>query len=177
MQDGREVMIRQLTVEDCEYNGNYEKMYQWLHQVNTFLTREFNESDLEQNKKQFYEFLSSPEKAFTIAGFFTAKIIAQTMLRYNFKKKKTSHVGNWGIVIHPEFQHQGLGFKLLQLMEQIAERKGLTRLEAAYVDGNIAAETLYLKKLHYQVEGRKKNGILMEDGEYRDVIAIGKLII
>ena len=55
MQDGREVMIGPLTIEDCEYNGNYENMYQWLHQVNMFLTREFNEHDLEQNKKQFYE--------------------------------------------------------------------------------------------------------------------------
>jgi len=55
---------------------------------------------------------------------------------------KIRHVGRWSIIIHPHFQHQDLGEILLTIIEDIAKKKGLKRLEAKYAEGNRAAEEL-----------------------------------
>ncbi len=90
--------------------------------------------------------------------------------------EKESHIGTWGIVIHPNFQNQGLGAKLLTLLENVAKQRGLKKLEAEYYDQNRSAEILYLEKMKYTVEGRKKKTGLLSNGTYTDKILIGKII-
>ena len=90
--------------------------------------------------------------------------MASASLKLNPFNEKESHIGTWGIAIHPNFQNQGLGVKLLTLLENIAKEKGIKKLEAEYYDGNKSAEILYLEKMKYTVEGRKKYTALFSDG-------------
>lgn len=175
MKDGRKITLKKLTVEVCEQNENYEYMHEWLNKVSRFLPRDFLKKDLSKDKKEFYLLLKN-EETIIIGGLYEGKIVAQARLAFYLERDKIKHCGRWSIMIHPDFHNQGLGLTLLQGIENIAYCMGLTRLEAAYIDGNKPAERLYIDKLQYVIEGRKKNAFMTDDGVYRDRIMIGKMI-
>jgi len=175
LKDGREVLVSNLTVENCTLNNTYEYMHNWGHQVRRFILKEFHPKDLRRDKKEFFKKLSDPE-VMVLGGFYGQKIIAQASLHTHNSRKKIRHVGGWGIMIHPHFQHQGLGEILLTIIEDIAKKKGLKRLQAKYAEGNRAAEELYLRKMGYDIEGRQKKAFLVDNSTYIDEILIGKLL-
>jgi ribosomal protein S18 acetylase RimI-like enzyme len=176
LKDGRIVLIKHLMVEDYEYNNNYEFVHNWLHRVNKYLAFEFEKEDLVQDKKSYYDILSNEKDNFVIGALFDDMIIASANLSMSPHFRKEKHIGRWGIAIHPDFQNQGLGTKLLKIIEKIAMEKGLKKLEAEYFDRNKNAEILYLKKMNYIIEGRRKFSGLLKDGKYADKILIGKII-
>lgn len=65
---------------------------------------------------------------------------------------------------------------MLEIIEQIALSKGLKKLEAEFMDGNKAAENLYLRKMNYTIEGRKRMAISTDNGKYIDSVCIGKIL-
>ena len=176
LKDGRFVVIKRLSKSDYEINNNYEFVHKWLRKVSKFLAKEFKEENLEKDKRELYNILSDDKTSFFIGALFENEIMASASLKLNPFNEKESHIGTWGIAIHPDFQNQGLGLKLLTLLENIAKEKGLKKLEAEYYDGNKSAEILYLEKMKYTVEGRKKYTGLLNDGTYVDKILIGKII-
>jgi len=176
LKDSRFVVIKRLFKSDYEINNNYEFVHKWLRNVSKFLAKGFKEENLEKDKKELYNILSNDKMSIFIGALFENKIIASASLKLNPFNEKESHIGTWGIAIHPNFQNQGLGVKLLTLLENIAKEKGLKKLEAEYYDGNKSAEILYLEKMKYTVEGRKKYTGLLSDGTYADKILIGKII-
>lgn len=58
----------------------------------------------------------------------------------------------------------------------IAKEIGLKLLEAEYVEEISQGEALYLRKLGYSVEGRKKKAFKLPGGTYVDKMVIGKVI-
>ena len=78
-------------------------------------------------------------------------------------------------MIHPAFQHQGLGEMILNIIEDIAKKKGLTQLEAKFVERNKAAEKLYIAKMDYQIEGCKQKAFLLDNSKYVNEILIAKI--
>ncbi len=176
LKDGRIVIIKRLFKSDYENNNNYEFVHNWLRKVNKFLAKDFNEEDIEKDKKELYQILSNDKVSIFIGALDDKKIIGSASLMINPFNEKESHVGTWGIAIHPNFQNHGLGVKLLILLENIAKEMGIKKLEAEYYDGNKSAEILYLEKMKYTVEGRKKYTGLLNDGIYTDKILIGKII-
>jgi len=175
LNDGRQVIIKQLTSENCNLDATYEYMHRWCHQVHRFVLREFHPKDLTRDKKDFLKKLSDPE-VIVLGGLYKQHIIAQASLHTHTSREKIRHVGGWGIMIHPHFQHRGLGEILLTIIEDIAKRKGLKRLEAKYAKENIVAKELYLRKMGYQVEGCQKKSFLVDNCRYTDEILIGKLL-
>jgi ribosomal protein S18 acetylase RimI-like enzyme len=165
-----------LKIEDYEKNNNYRFVHNWLHQVDKYLAFEFKEEDFEQNKKNYYEMLSNEKANFFIGALFNGMIIASSNLTVSSYYKKETHIGRWGIVVHPDFQNKGLGTKLLKIIEQTSIEKGLIKLEAEFYDGNVNAEILYIEKLNYIIEGRRKCAALLNDGVYVDKILLGKII-
>ena len=175
LKDGRIVNIKRLTMEDYDADNNYEYVHDWLNKVNTYLALEFEKEDLETNKTNL-RFLMSKEGFIMIGGVYNGKIIASAKLELNLNNKKMGHIGKFGISIHPDFHNQGLGTRLLQIIEQEAKKKGVKKIEAAYFLGNVIAEKLYVEKLKYQIEGRRKFGGKLKDGTYTDRVLIGKII-
>lgn len=176
LSDERTVKIKRLLIEDYEKNNNYKYVHDWLHKVNMYLLLEFEEQNLEQDKKYFYDFLSKKDENFLLGAIYNGKIIASVGISVKLGIKKTRHVGNWGISIHPDFHNQGLGTRLLMIMEKIAKESGLKKLEAEFFEGNKISEHLYVKKLGYKIEGRRKYAALLKDNTYIDRIMIGKII-
>lgn len=176
LKDNRTVHIKRLGIEDYEENNNYEYVHNWLNQVSEFLALDFEQSDLEQDKHFFYESLSDQNANFTIGAIFNGKIIASSSLMINYKNKKMKHIGQWGIAVHPDFQNKGLGTEMLRIIEQIAIEKGLKKLEAEFFDGNVKAERLYVQKLNYEIEGRRRCKAILKNRKIVDSILIGKII-
>lgn len=176
LKDGRIVLIKRLSIEDYEKNNNYEFIYSWLNQVNKYLLREFEKEDLQQNKEYYYNKLSNKAEELMIGAIYDQRIIASAGVGVNLKLKKIRHVGNWVIAIHPDFQNQGLATKILMILEKTATERGLKRLEAEVFEGNEVAEHLYVRKLGYEIEGRRKYAALLKDGTYVDKIIMGKII-
>jgi RimJ/RimL family protein N-acetyltransferase len=176
LKDGRIVVIKRLFKSDYETNNSYEFVHTWSREVSKFLAKEFKKENLKKDKKELYDILSDDRKSIFIGALFEKKIIASASLKLNPINEKESHIGIWGIAIHPDFQNQGLGFELLTLLENIAKEKGLKKLEASYYYGNKSAENLYLEKMKYTIEGRKKYTGLLSNGTYTDKILIGKII-
>ncbi len=176
LKDGRVVLIKRLSIEDYEKNNNYEFTHNWLNQVNKYLLGEFEKENLQQNKEYFYNKLSNKAEDLMIGAIYNQRIIVSAGVSVNLKLKKINHVGNWGISVHPDFQNQGLGAKILKIIEDIAKERGLKRLEADFYEGNEIAEYLYVKKLGYEIEGRQKYAALLKDGTYVDKITMGKII-
>ncbi len=176
LKDGRVVQLKRITKEDYENEESYIFVHNWLHQINKYLALEFKESNLERNKKGFMQMLSNTESLFVVGAIFEEKIIAQSSLELNTMSKKHKHIGTWGIAIHPNFQNQGLGIKLLKELERIAEKKGIKKLETSFYEGNNSAKRLYVEKLGYKIEGRQKFGVRLKDGTYTDKVLIGKIL-
>ena len=176
LKDGRVVIIKRLMKEDYVKDNNYEFVHNWLRSVNQFLGLEFNKEDLKNDEKFLYEHLSNTEGVIFIGAIFDEKIIASSSLEIKVNNAKMSHVGEWGIAIHPDFHNQGLGAKLLAKIEEIALERGLKKLEAEFFEGNEKACRLYIEKLKYDVEGRRKFSGLLKGGKFVDKILIGKII-
>ncbi len=85
-------------------------------------------------------------------------------------------MATWGISINQDFQNQGLGKRLLEVLEHIAKTLGIKKLEAEFIEGNEIARNLYINKLNHSIEGRKQNSVLLSNGAYVDKIQIGKII-
>ena len=176
LKDGRIVNIKRLTMKDYNADNNYEYVHDWLNKVNEFLDLEFEKEDLKRDKANFEFLMSNKDNYIMVGATYFGKIIASANFRLNLKNKKRGHIGNWGIAIHPRFQNQGLGMRILEIIEKIAKDKGLKKLETEYFSGNIRAEKLYVEKLQYRIEGRRKFGGKLKDGTYIDRILIGKII-
>jgi len=176
LKDGRNVTIKRLNIEDYEKNQNYEFVHSWLNEVNKYLGREFLAEELEQDKEGFYKKLKNIEHLFVIGAKYNEKIIASASLELNLSSKKFKHVATWGIAVNQDFHNQGLGKRLLEIIEDISKTLGIKKLEAEFIEGNIIARNLYTKKLNYSIEGRKKYAVLLSNGTYVDKIQIGKII-
>ncbi|MFW9897938.1 MAG: GNAT family N-acetyltransferase [Candidatus Thorarchaeota archaeon] len=176
IKDGRVVFIKRLTMDDYKINKNYEYVHSWLNQVNKYLALEFDKENLEQDRRNFEIIMSNKDNYIMIGAIYNEKIIASANLELNLRNKKMGHIGKWGIAIHPKFQNKGLGTRLLLIIENIAKEKGLKKLETEYFNSNVKAEKLYVEKLKYQIEGRRKCGAKLKEGIYTNRILIGKII-
>ena len=176
LKDGRNVIIKRLSIEDYEKNQNYEFVHIWLNEVSQYLAREFPPEDLERDREYFYKKLKGLDQFFVVGAKYNEKIVGTASLELNLHSKKIKHVATWGISVNQDFQNQGLGKRLLEVLENIAKTLGIKKLEAEFIEGNTIARNLYINKLNHSIEGRKKYSVLLSNGTYVDKIQIGKII-
>ena len=176
LKDGRNVIIKRLNIVDYEKNQNYEFVHSWLNEVSKYLGREFEAEELERDREYFYKKLKNLETFFVVGAKYNEKIVGTASLELNLNSKKFKHVATWGISVNQDFQNQGLGKGLLEVLENIAKTLGIKKLEAEFIEGNKIARNLYTNKLNYSIEGRKKYSVLLNNGTYVDKIQIGKII-
>ncbi|TFG08248.1 MAG: GNAT family N-acetyltransferase [Promethearchaeota archaeon] len=176
LKDKRIVKIRDLSIDDFKKNQNYEFVHSWLEQIDKYLGKDFKIENLEQDRQEFIDLISNNDNIFLVGALDQGRIVAFSSLSLNTTLQKEKHVGRWGITVNPEYQNQGIGKKLLSRIEEIAIKRGIKRLEAEFYEGNKSAEILYLKKLNYVLEGRRKFAGHLKDGSYVDKILIGKII-
>lgn len=116
----------------------------------------------------------SNSKHFVAIDSQTKKIVGSS--NYGFRKDgRLRHrvVLGWGI--HPDFEGQGIGTKLLNFTLNDAKKKGFKRAEAEMAIKNTGSWKMALK-CGFKIEGTKKKALLTDDGRYIDTYITGKLL-
>ena len=90
-----------------------------------------------------------------------------------FDRPVFAHRGVLGIGVLASYRGQGIGEALLQRALQLAQYKGLTRIELTVREPNKRAISLY-EKFGFEREGVHKNALLFE-GQYENLIFMALL--
>ncbi len=86
----------------------------------------------------------------------------------------TRHVGSFGMMILREYWGEGLGRKLLEVLDAHAKVRGFTRIEAKVRAANSRGVKLY-ERAGYVIEGTRREAALI-DGVFHDEYFIAKLL-
>lgn len=87
--------------------------------------------------------------------------------------QRLRHSGSIGIMVHKDFQGQGIGRKLLEEVIDLADNwLMLVRLELTVFTDNEKAMNLY-KSLGFELEGTKKYAVI-RNGKYDDEYIMGR---
>lgn len=86
----------------------------------------------------------------------------------------TAHIGRFGMFVLQEFWGDGIGSKLLEIMENHARTVGITRIEAMVRVKNERGVKLY-SRMGYEIEGTRKDAARI-NGEQHDEFFIAKLL-
>jgi len=103
------------------------------------------------------------------------RVVASSILHFS-AREETRHKAEFGIVVHDDFQGQGLGTLLTRLMVEIGRARGLKKIGLSVYAHNEAGIHVY-KKCGFDVEGLLRMEhwqYLLED--YVDAFRMGALL-
>ncbi len=106
-------------------------------------------------------------------GTHQEKIIGTAMLGV-FANHRLRHSASIGIMVHKEYQHKGVGTKLMEALLDVADNwLMLVRVELTVFTDNEGAIALY-KKCGFEIEGIKKSAAI-RNGEYVDELMMARI--
>jgi RimJ/RimL family protein N-acetyltransferase len=165
--DRKEYIIRRPTEEDAEAIINYSKIiFASTDQVLT--TLEEYTITIEDEKTWINNFNKNPNAFLRIAEL-NNQIVGLLFFVPN-SKKKNSHVGEFGVNVHPQYQAQGIGKALVESL--LTWAKTNNQIEKVFLNvfaTNVNAIKLY-NRLGFAEEARFSKAIKQLNGEYVDVI-------
>lgn len=88
---------------------------------------------------------------------------------------RTRHRGEIGIGLHPDYVGEGIARALLEATLREAATRGFVRAEMDVAERNERGLVL-AKRCGFLIEGRRKQGMLLDTGEYVDTLILGKII-
>jgi putative acetyltransferase len=89
-------------------------------------------------------------------------------------RRKGRHAASVGIMVHDQFQGQGIGRELLETLLHVADNfLGLTRVELEVFPDNPRAIRLY-ESCGFEHEGRKRKAV-WRHGEHQDTLLMGRV--
>lgn len=118
-----------------------------------------------ENKKTRFEFVAI-DKA-------TKKVVSSCS--FYGGKGRTRHRGELGWGVHPDYARRGIATRLLRATIREVKRKGYKRLEAEAAVENVPSLKL-AKKFGFKVEGRRKAGLILDNGRYVDTYIFSKVL-
>lgn len=173
LKNGKTVVIRSVEIQDWLSQMNFRNTFK-NETIFTWHTPETNPKE-EETKKIISEVLVSPKESF-IGVFDGSMMIAQIGIHRFLGKDHpwTEHAGRFGVAILKAYWRQGLGAKLLVLMEQEMRRLGYKNIHAEVRETNTAAISLY-KKFGFEFTGTIKNAAFINGRYYSDLILFKEL--
>ena len=108
--------------------------------------------------------------------FVDSRMVAQLGFHYERQPPHpwTRHMGKFGMGILQEFWGEGLGRRMLEIMEEHAKPLGITRIEAQVRTRNERGVKLYTR-MGYEIEGTRKQAAWI-NGEFQDEYFIAKIL-
>lgn len=158
---GKEITVRVVGKDDARQLMDFINP---IFKEDTFLLR--GPKDLVKNIKEQQTYVKEQIKklrkkeGFLFLAIYQNKIVGSTDLRRGQYRHK--HMGEIGIVIGKDFREEGIGQKLLELVEQEAKTIGIKALYLDCLACNPRA--IYV----YEKWGMKKTGLLPKAYEYKD---------
>ncbi|UCD44826.1 MAG: GNAT family N-acetyltransferase [Candidatus Bathyarchaeota archaeon] len=88
---------------------------------------------------------------------------------------KRMGVGYLGTYFHRDYIGAGLETAMMELILESAKKQGVHKVDAGAVAEDEGTISL-LVSLGFETEGRNRDDFLADDGTYRDVLAMGKIL-
>lgn len=84
------------------------------------------------------------------------------------------HIAEFGMMISADFWGRGIGYALLQMMDEFTEKIGIIKIEAKVRVSNERGLSLYMNN-GYSIEGTRKRAAFI-DGQFEDEFFIAKFL-
>ena len=88
---------------------------------------------------------------------------------------RTNHRIDLGWSVNMNYANHGIATKMVSFLIKEAKKRGFKKLEAEVAVENLPSIKL-AKKLGFEIEGRKKSSLSLEDGKYIDTFMFGKVL-
>lgn len=167
--DGKPFIIRKPTATDAEAIIRYSKiLFASTDQVLT-IPEEYSIT-VEAEIKWIESINSNPNSLLLIAEMDSA-IVGFLFFIHN-SKQKIAHTGEFGVNVHPDFQGQGIGQKLIEtLLIWAIQNVQIEKVFLQVFATNHNAIKLY-HKLGFREEGRHINAVKQLNGAYVDILQL-----
>ncbi|WP_306009214.1 GNAT family N-acetyltransferase [Bacillus sp. MMSF_3328] len=165
------MMIRKLAPEDGEA---FAELIKDVENESSYMLYGPGERNVSADiQKKMIEALSSRDNAAIFAAEEDGRLAGYLIVNGGMAGR-VRHSAALVIGIKKDFRGQGIGYSLFQKLDSWAKEASLYRLELSVVSENENALALY-KKAGFEVEGVKKNSLLI-DGNYHDEYIMAKLL-
>lgn len=166
-----ELVIESATIEEAE---NLISFIKQVESETDFLLREDNEFNMTlENEKEFIDSKRNNEKEIFLVAKVNGKIIG-TLGFASSPFNRYKHKGQFGISVLKEFWGHSIGYKMLSLMIEWADRIGLIKITLQVDSNNERAIALY-KKFGFEKEGLLKFDKYIGNGIFRDSIIMSRI--
>ena len=170
--DGQLLEIRHLTLGDENALASF--YHQAMHETKHTLVC----SERMHSLDRLQEKIRNAENSFSeiyLGAFDLTKIIGSLQFRVSLPDHPwAKHVGEFGMIVLQNHWNQGIGKRLLQMMEAFAQQINVCRIEAKVRCNNERGVTVY-KKAGYKIEGIRERGAFI-DGQFVDEYFIAKIL-
>jgi RimJ/RimL family protein N-acetyltransferase len=124
-----------------------------------------NQRFMKQDKRNF-TLLAIDKKRNTIVGWCSVS---------GNERGRTRHRVDLGWLVHPDYVRKGIATRLVQNAIRELKKASIKRVEAEAAIKNIASLKL-AKKLGFKIEGKKRKGLLLDNGKYVDTYIFSKIL-
>jgi uncharacterized cupin superfamily protein/RimJ/RimL family protein N-acetyltransferase len=169
---GKTLVLRHCTPQDAPVYPEFQQKI--AKETHNTMQVPGNLPDLEKVRKNWAQCIEEP--MFLRVGAFDGTRLVGMISVYppRFGEHPwVKHVVGFGMMIIEEFWGQGLGKKLMQVMDEFCLSKGVSRIEAEVRTENSRGLQLYLR-MGFKVEGLARKASFF-NGRYHDVYNIAKL--
>ena len=171
LKNGQTVTIRHCTPDDVV---SFPEFQQQVARETTNTLQVEGKTPVPEKVKENWLMCENDPKHLRLGVFDKNKMIGQLGLRpIHADHPWVNHVGGFGMMILEKYWGQGIGKKLLQIMDSQARDCGYTRIEAMVRTENERGIRLYVNS-GYELEGTKYNAAFI-NGRYQNEYYLGKL--
>jgi L-amino acid N-acyltransferase YncA len=165
LKDGREVAISPLTTEDNE------KIYDMFASMSE---EALKWSMAPYTRERIERWMRNIENLIILGAEHDRRLIGYAQVHKSSHPRRTG-MAELAIYLHQDYHGAGLGTAITRILLQEAREQGVHKVNLGTVDENEAAIRLFTK-LGFEEEGRMRDCFYGEDGRYRDIIAMGKIL-
>lgn len=172
LKNGQTVTIRHCSPDDVDL---FPEFQQQVARETTNTLQVEGKTPPPEKVKENWAMSESDEKHLRLGVFDKSKLIGQLGLRpIHADHPWVNHVGGFGMMVLEKYWGQGIGKRLLKIMDEQANVCGYTRLEAMVRTENERGIKLYVNS-GYTLEGTRYNAALI-GGRYQNEYYLGKIL-
>jgi RimJ/RimL family protein N-acetyltransferase len=137
----------------------------------------YNGGNVAPNKKKILGMRDGYKKSsnnLSVLAFDGKKVVGSVSAFFK-KAGRTRHRAEMGWGVHPDYQGQGIATNLVKILLAEVKKRGFKRVEAECAIENKASWKL-AKKFGLEIEGKRKCGLITDDGRYIDTYLLGKVL-
>jgi len=165
LKDGSVLTIREASVWDARKIVEYMK--EVTSETDFLITRPDEVYDVSTERSYIKMYRDDPRKLMLVGVI--DKEIVSVLTFTGFGRKRTRHVGEFGISVKRRYWGLGIGTAMISSAIEWAKRNGFKRIQLEVLRSNERAISFY-EKLGFKIEGVKRKAVQRDDGSYDDTL-------